>query len=284
MAKSPSRKNVSPQAGSATPHRVSQPKGPKKPVPSTNPIGGGDSGIRLNKYIANAGICTRREADIYIEAGAVWVNNKPVTQLGYKVQPGDEVKFDGKIITPEKKEYYLLNKPKGFDLSTKAENFEKSALSLMASASKYRLFPVGGMHRSYTGLLLFTNDHDFIKKYTDSGLLVRKIFQVTLDKNLLYEDFVKIQEGVFVDQKKVLVDEISYIENAPKNQIGLELRSNRQNIVTRLFRELGYEVKALDRVSYAGLTKKDLPRGRWRPLTKQEIINLVNLNNKKKKS
>lgn len=284
MAKSPSRKTSQPKAGSKTPPRTSQPKGQKKSTPPASPASGRDTGMRLNKYIANAGICTRREADIYIEAGAVWVNNKPVTQLGYKVQPGDEVKFDGKIITPEKKEYYLLNKPKGFDLSTKAENFEKSAMSLMATASKYRLFPVGSMHRAYTGLLLFTNDHDFIKKYTDSGLLVRKIFQVILDKNLLYEDFVKIQEGVFVDHKKVFVDEVSYLENAPKNQIGLELRSNRQNIVTRLFRELGYEVKALDRVSYAGLTKKDLPRGRWRPLSKQEIINLMNLNNKKKKS
>lgn len=279
MAKTPSGKNPK-RPATGLKKQPGRPKTLSRPADATK----SDGSMRLNKYIANSGMCTRREADIYITAGAVWVNGKPVTLLGYKVNPTDEVKFDGKIITPEKKEYLLLNKPKGFDLSTKSENIEKSALSLVAKASKNRLYPVGGMQRSSSGLLLFTNDHDFIKKLTDTGLPVKKIFHVTLNKNLIHEDLMKIRNGVDVDHKKVIVDEIDFVEDAAKNQVGIELKSSRNNIVTRLFKELGYEVTALDRVSYAGLTKKDLPRGHWRRLTEQEIINLMNTYNKKKKA
>lgn len=248
------------------------PKGaPKKHAPKSK---GPSDEIRLNKYIANSGMCSRREADLYISTGQVQVNGKVVTEMGYKVRLDDEVKFDGRRINPEKKEYVLLNKPKGFDTSAKEEVIHKSARYLVANASKYNLVPIGRMQRNTTGLLLFTNDHDMQKKLTDTGLMIRKIYQVTLDKNLKYEDFEKISEGVAIDHKKVRIDEISYVENAPKSEVGLELRSNRNNIVRKIFESLGYDVIKLDRVSYAGLTKKDLPRGHWRHLTTQEVANL----------
>lgn len=245
-------------------------KSTTKPVKSSK----SDGSIRLNKYISNSGVCTRREADIYIASGNVKVNGKAVTELGYKVLLTDQVHFDGRLLSPEKKEYVLLNKPKGFDTSTKEETLHKSVFSLINGASKSKLFPVGSLQRNTLGLLLFTNDHDMIKKLTDTGLMVRKIFHVTLNKNLKFEDLKKIEEGLYIDHKKVLVDEISFIDNATKNQVGIQLKSNRYNIVTKLFEHLDYEVVQLDRVSYAGLTKKDLPRGQWRHLSKQEIINL----------
>lgn len=248
------------------------PKGaPKKQAPK--PKGPSDE-IRLNKYIANSGMCSRREADLYISTGQVQVNGQVVTEMGYKVKLTDEVKFDGRRISPEKKEYVLLNKPKGFDTSTKEETLHKSAMGLVANASKYKLMPVGRLQRNTTGLLLFTNDHDMQKKLTDTGLMIRKIYQVSLDKNLKYEDFQKIEEGPTVEGKKVRIDAVSYVENAPKSEIGIQLSSNRNNIVRKIFESFGYDVIKLDRVSYAGLTKKDLPRGHWRHLTQQEVINL----------
>tara|TARA_R110000850_G_scaffold254614_1_gene380200 strand:- start:86369 stop:87208 length:840 start_codon:yes stop_codon:yes gene_type:complete len=230
--------------------------------------------MRLNKYIANSGMCSRREADLYISTGQVQVNGKVVTEMGHKVKLTDDVKFDGRRINPEKKEYVLLNKPKGFDTSTSEETLHKSAAGLVMNASKYKLVPVGRLQRNTTGLLLFTNDHDMQKKLTDTGLLVRKIYQVSLDKNLKYEDFQKIEEGPTVEGKKVRVDSVSYVDNAPKSEIGIQLHSNRNNIVRKIFDSFGYDVIKLDRVSYAGLTKKDLPRGNWRHLTAQELANL----------
>ncbi|GGD90101.1 pseudouridine synthase [Planktosalinus lacus] len=248
------------------------PKGPpKKQAPKSK---GPSDEIRLNKYIANSGMCSRREADLYISTGQVQVNGQVVTEMGHKVKLTDEVKFDGRRISPEKKEYILLNKPKGFDTSTKEETLHKSAVGLVANASKYKLVPVGRLQRNTTGLLLFTNDHDMQKKLTDTGLMIRKIYQVSLDKNLKFEDFQKIEEGPTVEGKKVRIDAVSYVENAPKSEIGVQLSSNRNNIVRKIFEGLGYDVIKLDRVSYAGLTKKDLPRGHWRHLTKQEVINL----------
>ncbi|MEX2350767.1 MAG: pseudouridine synthase [Flavobacteriaceae bacterium] len=230
--------------------------------------------MRLNKYIANSGMCSRREADLYISTGQVQVNGKVVTEMGHKVKLSDDVKFDGRRINPEKKEYILLNKPKGFDTSTSEETLHKSAAGLVMNASKYKLVPVGRLQRNTTGLLLFTNDHDMQKKLTDTGLLVRKIYQVSLDKNLKYEDFQKIEEGPTIEGKKVRVDSVSYVDNAPKSEIGIQLHSNRNNIVRKIFESFGYDVIKLDRVSYAGLTKKDLPRGNWRHLTAQELANL----------
>jgi 23S rRNA pseudouridine2605 synthase len=248
------------------------PKGaPKKQAPK--PKGPSDE-MRLNKYIANSGMCSRREADLYISTGQVQVNGEVVTEMGHKVKLTDDVKFDGRRISPEKKEYILLNKPKGFDTSTSEETLHKSAAGLVLNASKYKLVPVGRLQRNTTGLLLFTNDHDMQKKLTDTGLMIRKIYQVSLDKNLKYEDFQKIEEGPTVEGKKVRIDAVSYVDNAPKSEIGIQLNSNRNNIVRKIFESFGYDVIKLDRVSYAGLTKKDLPRGHWRHLTKQEVINL----------
>tara|TARA_R110002072_G_scaffold72354_5_gene173054 strand:+ start:8478 stop:9317 length:840 start_codon:yes stop_codon:yes gene_type:complete len=248
------------------------PKGPpKKQAPK--PKAPSDE-MRLNKYIANSGMCSRREADLYISTGQVQVNGQVVSEMGHKVKLTDEVKFDGRRISPEKKEYVLLNKPKGFDTSTSEETLHKSAMGLVANASKYKLVPVGRLQRNTTGLLLFTNDHDMQKKLTDTGLMIRKIYQVSLDKNLKYEDYQKIEEGPIIEGKKVWIDAISYVDNAPKSEIGIQLNSNRNNIVRKIFESFGYDVIKLDRVSYAGLTKKDLPRGHWRHLTKQEVINL----------
>ncbi|WP_299898169.1 pseudouridine synthase [uncultured Aquimarina sp.] len=229
--------------------------------------------IRLNKFVANSGVCSRRDADLYIQTGSVWVNGKPVTEMGYKVKLTDEVKFDGRLITPEKKEYVLLNKPKGFVTSTSPEK-TRTVMDLVANASKARLKPVGRLERNTTGLLLFTNDVDLEKKLTHHKTGVRKIFHVELDRNLKFEDFQKIEKGIKLQEGFIQVDEISYIEGASKNEIGIQLMSSKNGIVTKIFEHLNYGVVKLDRVIFAGLTKKDLPRGHWRILTEQEVINL----------
>ncbi len=229
--------------------------------------------IRLNKFVANSGVCSRREADLYIQTGSVWVNGKPITEMGYKVKLTDEVKFDGRLITPHKKEYVLLNKPKGFVTSTSPEK-TRTVMDLVANASKYPLKPVGRLERNTTGLLLFTNDVDLEKKLTHHKSGVRKIFHVELNRNLKFEDLEKIQKGVKLQEGFIQVDEISYIEGASKNEIGVQLQSSKNNIINKLFEHLNYEVIKLDRVIFGGLTKKDLPRGHWRILTEQEVINL----------
>ncbi len=229
--------------------------------------------IRLNKFVANSGVCSRREADLYIQTGSVWVNGKPITEMGYKVKLTDEVKFDGRLITPEKKEYVLLNKPKGFVTTTSPEK-TKTVMQLVANASKVMLKPVGRLERNTTGLLLFTNDVDLEKKLTHHKSGVRKIFHVELNRNLKFEDLEKIKNGVKLEEGYIQVDEISYIEGAAKNEIGVQLQSAKNNIITKLFEHLKYDVIKLDRVIFGGLTKKDLPRGQWRKLTEQEIINL----------
>lgn len=234
-------------------------------------------GIRLNKYIANAGICARREADRYITAGNVEVNGKPMTQLGYRVQPTDVVKFDGKNISAEKKEYILLNKPKGFITTTQDEKGRKTVMDLVAGAAQGNIKPVGRLDRLTTGLLLLTNDGDLMKKLTHPSHGVRKIYHVILDKKLALADFHKIQEGLTLEDGFIQVDDINFVDGAPHNEIGVKIHSGRNRIVRRIFESLGYVVEKLDRVVFAGLTKKDLPRGHWRTLTAQEIINLKNL-------
>ena len=234
-------------------------------------------GIRLNKYIANAGICARREADRYITAGNVEVNGKPMTQLGYRVQPTDVVKFDGKNISAEKKEYILLNKPKGFITTTQDEKGRKTVMDLVAGAAEGNIKPVGRLDRLTTGLLLLTNDGDLMKKLTHPSHGVRKIYHVILDKKLALADFHKIQEGLTLEDGFIQVDDINFVDGAPHNEIGVKIHSGRNRIVRRIFESLGYVVEKLDRVVFAGLTKKDLPRGHWRTLTAQEIINLKNL-------
>lgn len=230
--------------------------------------------IRLNKYVANAGVCSRRDADVYIAAGNVTVNGKPIIEMGYKVKLTDEVRFDGRLLNPEKKEYILLNKPKNFITTTRDEKGRRTVMELISNASKARLVPVGRLDRNTTGLLLFTNDGDLAKKLTHPRYGVRKIYHVELNKNLKVDDLHKIQEGLSLDDGEVKVDEVSYINNAPKREVGIEIHSGKNRIVRRIFEHLGYDVVKLDRVIFASLTKKDLPRGHWRPLTSQEVINL----------
>ena len=230
--------------------------------------------IRLNRYVANSGVCSRRDADIYIAAGNVTVNGKPITEMGYKVKLTDVVKFDGRLLNPEKKEYVLLNKPKDFVTTTNDERGRRTANQLIIKASKAKLSPVGKMDKNTTGLIVYTNDGDFAKSLTHAKNGLRKIYHVELNKALRQADLKKIQETLTLDDGPIKVHEISYIDNAPKREVGMEIRSNRNGIVRRIFEHLDYEVVKLDRVVYAGLTKKDLPRGHWRHLTKQELINL----------
>ncbi|WP_222981824.1 pseudouridine synthase [Flagellimonas meishanensis] len=230
--------------------------------------------IRLNRYISNAGICSRREADTYIAAGNVTVNGKVITEMGHKVKRSDDVRFDGRKLNPEKKEYILLNKPKNFITTTSDEKGRRTVMELVSSASKARLLPVGRLDRNTTGLLLFTNDGDLTKKLTHPTHGVRKLYHVHLDKSLNMSDLQAIAEGIELEDGPIEVDSISYIQGAPKREIGIQIHSGRNRIVRRIFEHLGYEVVKLDRVIFAGLTKKDLPRGHWRHLTEQEVINL----------
>ncbi|WP_373055753.1 pseudouridine synthase [Zunongwangia sp. H14] len=234
-------------------------------------------GIRLNKYIANAGICSRRDADIFISAGNVTVNGKTVTEMGYKVQLDDEVKFDGRSVSPDKPEYFLLNKPKGFYTTGSIEKGGRTVMDIMSRASKSKLDPVGKLDTQATGLLVFTNDGTLAKNLAKPKNGIRQIYHVELNKPLSQEDLEKIREGVFIEKSKLTVQEISYVTDRPKNEIGLEIKSIKAHIVQKLFKSLGYEVVRLDRVVFGGLTKKDLPRGRFRVLTNQELINLRNL-------
>lgn len=234
-------------------------------------------GIRLNKYVANSGICSRRDADIYIAAGNVTVNGKVVTEMGHKVKLNDEVKFDGRRINPEKPEYVLLNKPKGFYVTGSLEKKNRTVMDLVANASKSKLDPVGKLDTQATGLLLFTNDGTMAKKLANPKNGIRQIYHLELDKDLAYEDLQKIKEGVNLEDGTAKVTDISYVENKPKREVGLEIKSTKSHIVQRIFKSLNYEIVKLDRVTFGGLTKKDLPRGHWRVLSKQEIINLGNL-------
>lgn len=229
------------------------------------------TGIRLNKFIANAGICSRREADVYIKTGSATVNGKTITEMGYKVQPNDVVRFDGQLLTPEKKQYILLNKPKNYITTMDDERGRKTVMDLIANATKERVYPVGRLDRATTGLLLFTNDGEMTKKLTHPKHNVRKLYHATLDKKLAMKDLQKISENFVLEGKMVFVDKVSYIENQPKTEIGIEIHSGRNRIVRKIFAHFGYHVVKLDRVVFAGLTKRNLPRGFHRPLTQQEI-------------
>ena len=230
--------------------------------------------IRLNKYIANSGICSRREADELITQGLVEVNGKVVTEMGYQVQKTDRVVFDGQSITPEKPVYVLLNKPKGYISTTKDEKARKTVMDLVANASPYRLFPVGRLDRQTTGLILLTNDGHLTKKLTHPSFGVKKIYHVTLDRKLSVEELRTIADGVRLEEGVAEVDSISYIEGKPKNEIGIEIHIGWNRVVRRIFKKMGYEVEALDRVIFAGLTKKNIKRGHWRILTEMEVNNL----------
>lgn len=231
------------------------------------------SGIRLNKYIANSGICSRREADDHIAIGLVTVNGKVINQMGYKVQPTDEVRYDGAIVNPEKPTYVLLNKPKGFATTT-SDAKDRTVMDLVANATSAKIKPIGRLGRNSTGLLLFTNDDAIAKKFTQSKNGVPRLFQVELDKNLKFEDFKKIQDGFKIEGKFISVEEISYIEGSPKNEIGLKIKNTGNSIIRTIFEHFNYNILKIDCVAIAHLTKKDLSRGRWRFLTQQEVNTL----------
>ncbi|MNK47224.1 Ribosomal large subunit pseudouridine synthase F [compost metagenome] len=233
--------------------------------------------LRLNKYIANSGMCSRRDADIYIQSGNVKVNGKVVTEMGHVVNINDKVDFDGVMITPEKKEYLLLNKPKNFTTSGEDENDMRNVIELVRGATKGKIQPIGRMDKNTTGLLIFTNDTDMVRKFSLPNQKSFKIYQVSLDKNLKFEDLEKIAAGVTLDGHKLFVDEISYIEGEAKTEIGIKLRTPNVKVVRAIFEHYRYDVLKVDRVSFAGLTKKNLPRGNYRFLTEQEIINLKNI-------
>jgi len=229
--------------------------------------------IRLNKYIANSGICSRREADMHIAIGSVTVNRKIITEMGYKVKLDDEVRFDGSRINPEKKAYVLLNKPKGFATTT-SEGKGRTVMDLVANATASRIKPIGRLGRNSTGLLLFTNDDTITKKFTNSKNGVARLFHIELDKNLKFEDLKKINEGFKIEGKEISVEEISYIENLPKKEIGLKIKNTGNSIIRTIFEHFNYDIIRLDCVMIAELTKKDIPRGHWKLLTELEINNL----------
>ena len=239
-----------------------------KPKAKSNP-----DQIRLNKYISNSGICSRREADMHISIGSVTVNGKVITEMGYKVKLEDDVRFDGSRINPEKKAYVLLNKPKGFATTTSG-NKGRTVMDLVANATASRIKPIGRLGRNSTGLLLFTNDETIVKKFTNSKNGVARLFHLELDKNLKYEDLKKIKEGFKIDGKEISVEDISYIEKAPKREIGLKIKNTGNSIIRTIFGHLNYDIIRLDCVMIAELTKKDIPRGHWKLLTELEINNL----------
>ncbi|CAM1369259.1 Pseudouridine synthase [Tenacibaculum soleae] len=233
-----------------------------------------DTGIRLNKYISNSGICSRREADTYIEHGSVSVNGKLMTQMGYKVQPTDEVRFDGTLISIEQKRYILLNKPKNYITTMEDDRGRKTVMEIIANATKERIYPVGRLDRNTTGLLLFTNDGELAKKLTHPKHNVRKLYHASLDKKLTLADLDKLRGEVIIEGRKVFIDAVSYVEGERKTEVGIEIHSGRNRIVRKIFENFGYTVTKLDRVVFAGMTKKNLPRGRWRELTSQEVNTL----------
>jgi 23S rRNA pseudouridine2605 synthase len=244
----------------------------KKPLTTPKKVDVG--GIRLNKFISNSGICSRREADTYIEHGSVTVNGNLITEMGYKVQPNDDVRFDGTSISPEKKKYVLLNKPKNYITTMDDERGRKTVMELVSNAAKERIYPVGRLDRMTTGLLLFTNDGELAKKLTHPKHDVKKLYHASLDRKLDLKDLQKLRSEVVIEGKKVFIDAISYVEGQTKTEVGIEIHSGRNRIVRKIFEHVGYKVVKLDRVLFAGLTKKNLPRGRWRELTKQELSNL----------
>ena len=226
--------------------------------------------IRLNKYISNSGICSRRDADILIETGAIQVNGQIVTELGTKVMPTDEVRYGDRILQREKPVYLLLNKPKDYITTMDDERDRKHVMELVKGACKERVYPVGRLDKNTTGLLLFTNDGEMTKKLIHPKHGIRKVYYVELNKKLDIADFEKIANGIELSDGEIKVDEIAYAGET-KREIGITLHSGRNRVVRRIFEQLGYEVEKLDRVVFAGLTKKDLPRGKYRFLTEAEI-------------
>ena len=230
--------------------------------------------IRLNKYLANAGICSRREADEYIQAGVITVNGEVVTELGTKVLRSDEVKFHDQPVSIEKKVYVLLNKPKDYVTTSDDPQQRKTVMDLVKNACRERIYPVGRLDRNTTGVLLLTNDGDMASKLTHPKFLKKKIYHVYLDKNVTAHDIQQIRDGIQLEDGEIQADACEYADEKDKKQVGIEIHSGKNRIVRRIFESLGYRVTKLDRVQFAGLTKKNLRRGDWRYLTEEEVDRL----------
>lgn len=228
---------------------------------------------RLNKFISNAGVCSRRQADEYIKAGYVTVNDQVVLEMGYKVKPKDVVKFKNKKVVNERKIYILLNKPKGLLTTTSDDRERRTVMELVSTVKDARLYPVGRLDKNTTGVLLMTNDGELAQKLSHPSGEVTKVYQVELDKPLDQKDLLKIRAGLELEDGKAQVDQVDYtLPRGDDRFVGIELHSGKNRIVRRIFEHLGYEVEKLDRVLYAGLTKKNLPRGKWRFLSEKEVI------------
>ena len=239
----------------------------KTPTKSDRP------GMRLNQFIAHSGISSRREADKLIKAGLVKVNNKIIVEMGFKVMPTDNVKFNNETIASKTKRYLLLNKPKDY-LTTTDDPKKKNVFELISKSCKEQLYPVGHLDRITSGLLLFTNDSELSKKLTYPKQRVKKIYHITLDKNLKAVDMNKIKNGVNVDGYIQDIETISYVQNSPKKEVGIEIHTGKNSVLKKLFTHLGYKIIGMDRVYFGGLTKKDIARGRYRFLSDKEIAML----------
>ena len=244
-----------------------------QPTYSTEETKKEDELTRLNKHIANSGMGSRREADEMIKKGLISVNGITITEMGFKVKPGDIVRYEDKVLKAEKPVYILLNKPKGFITTTADPKERKTVMNLVASACKERLYPVGRLDRNTTGLLLLTNDGDLAAKLTHPSYNTKKIYKVELDKPITKVDFQKILDGVHLEEGRAIVDDLAIVSD-DKKQIGIELHIGWNRIVRRIFESLEYEIVKLDRTIFAGLDKKDLPRGEWRFLKPEEVVQL----------
>jgi 23S rRNA pseudouridine2605 synthase len=250
------------------------PSGRKMAAGSRSGAGNGEKAIRLNRFIAASGICSRREADQLISAGLVTVNGKNITELGTRVNPGDDVRYNGKRIRNERKVYLLLNKPRDYVTTTDDPKERKTVMRLVEKACSERIYPVGRLDRQTTGVLLFTNDGDLAKRLTHPSYNKKKIYHVFLDRGMSAGDLRKLAEGITLEDGFIQPDAISYVSDEHRKEVGLEIHSGRNRVVRRMFEHMGYRVTKLDRVYFAGLTKKNLPRGKWRFLTDTEVNRL----------
>ena len=239
--------------------------------PEGKQVKGGSEQIRLNRFIANSGLCSRREADEIILKGHISVNGKKITALGTKVSQNDDVRYKGKKLSAEKKVYILMNKPKGYVTTVEDPHAEFTVLDLLGDSCPERVYPVGRLDKATTGVLLLTNDGDLTGKLTHPKYNRKKIYHVFLDKQVQKNDLFRLTEGIDLEGELVIADAVSYADPDDRSQIGIELHSGQNRVVRRMFESLGYKVKKLDRVYFAGLTKKNLPRGKWRFLTVKEI-------------
>ncbi len=259
--------------GTRKPFNREKPEGTRKPFnrEKKNKFAAENQGmVRLNKFIANSGVCSRREADDYITAGLVSVNGEVITKLGTRVNHYDDIRFNGERLRGEEKVYIVMNKPKDFVTTVSDPNAQRTVMQLIEGKCNQRVYPVGRLDRMTTGVLMFTNDGDLAEKLTHPSGKRKKIYQVHLDKNLSGHDFDKILSGITLEDGPIQADALSYIDNS-KDVVGIEIHSGRNRIVRRIFESMGYKIKKLDRVYFAGLTKKNLKRGQWRFLDEREV-------------